>query len=236
MLTRNEKLIYKELKKDRADIFTKELTNVMERSAQSQILESFRSMPNQDEYGYENWLDLYAIRTIISNRQSHDQNRADHYSINFKPYLQNSLIKKIFQLKLDLRRNAELMKNRIKMKQDLSSYYLIRDGVSLPFNLNENLKFYLKNFKKKIGLYYKDKTAFKFHSLMKEYTAELTSCLEFNNCDYYDKKKSKEIREDFLNNSKGSKEYDWLVSFELYRKNIEDNKVILDKNEINLKQ
>lgn len=236
MMTRNEKLILKELKDEKCDIFTNELSRVMAESAQSQILESFRSMPNQDEYGYENWLDLYALRTRIANRQSFDQNRADHYSINIKPFLQNSVINMIFRLALDSKRNATLMKKKIKILNKLNSYYLIRDGVSLPFNLNENLKYYLKKFKKKLGLNYKDKTALKFHKIMQEYSADITDCIEYNNCDYYDKNKTNAIRKGFLDNNKNVNEYDWLLSFEIFRRNIEEDKVKLDVFDVNVKQ
>lgn len=90
----------------RADIFSDDASEVLERGAIDQLTHALGSLPQVDEIGVENAADLLAVRTRLPNYGGPEQARLDGIMLNLMPLAQPTVIRSAFRLPPRRRRSG----------------------------------------------------------------------------------------------------------------------------------
>ena len=122
----------------------------------------------------ENAVDLIYVRTRLPIVYGANQGWLDSMGVYFMPFMQPSVLRIIFQLPLQLRRNAKLVKNIIRAKDHrLARYPLVSETTALPFFLPRKVAVLLKRAHKRLGLSYRDSRSNEFLEMIKPFVLDL---------------------------------------------------------------
>lgn len=210
----------------RADIFSDEVNLMMLEGNKKQLEIIFSELPYTDAIGIENWIDLFATKTRITNYYSHEQSRLDSMLTSYMPFLQPSLIDKLFTVPLDQRKNGKLFRTLIKSNEKtLAKYPLVKGSMMVPFWMNtlQTRGWSLirkKIFEKSVISESRRKLFFDLTPLI----LDIINSKSVRECNFYDSKKIAKLAAE-LNKRNYSdhilNELDWWLSFELFRQQIE---------------
>jgi len=211
------------LKYNRSDIFKDDYVKLMQSGMQKQMDEIFHTMPPVKNFGIKNWLNLFAIRTRVVYFAV-EQARSDSILLNYMPFIQPSFLKKVFETSVKGRSNNKLFYKIIKdFSPSLSLVPLVKGGATYPFGLGNESTSILIKLKSRLGFYYRDNLLIQFLETLSEYIQDTINSGDVASCEYYDKKKVKDMIEGFYRkkNPALANEIDWWFTFDTWRRIIE---------------
>lgn len=137
------------------------------------------------------------------------------------PFAQKSLLKNLFSIPVNERKNGKLFRSVIRDNyKQLSKFPLAKGNVTYPFKFGSvSSRIYTKLFSrfKQIDIN-EQKELFR---TLKEYILDLINSSDTQSYFAYDKNKLKKLAEEFNSDNQGSyQQIDWFLSFELFRKSI----------------
>lgn len=203
----------------RADIFSEEITDEMEQKLQPALKNLISELPPADEIGFENWIDLFAVRTRLPNYYSMEQSRIDSLVQSYMPFAQKSVLSLIPGIPVSLRRNGGLFKQFIKSKRpDLAGFNLAKGDVTIPFGFGSFSGRAAAALKRKFGMVYKQTTEDRLLYTAEEFIYDSFSSKELVESGIYEKSKvDRIINGYFSGQNKFRQSLGWLLTFELFR-------------------
>lgn len=219
----NIALILKSLRVQRGNIFTAEINRQMEEGVHNEISNMLNTMPDLNEIGLENYLDLWSIRTRIPNFGSDEQARLDKQIVNYMPFAQVSFVDSVFTMPISMRKNGTLFRKIIKTSYpSLRKYPLVKNGTTYPFLLSTKSSWIYTKIKSKIGYTYSENPLDPFLESMKEYIFDTLLSKNVKEYPAYDYQNIHNSIIDYYNGNQSSKnEILWWLTFDLWRKTIE---------------
>ena len=219
LLNKNLESISNYLINPHADIFNTEYNSIMENGIYNQLDEMFNKLPSIKYIGMENWLDLFSLKTRLTNYYAPEQARIDNYVQSYMPFIQINLVENLFNVPVNFRRNGRLFKTLIKRnKRELLSYKLAKDNLSYPIWFSPlSKRLYLKAFNKfkpsnsyqNIDMYLEKLKVFVMDSLLSR------EVKEYGPYDY--NMIYKTVNSYYSGNIKERRFVDWFITFEIFR-------------------
>ncbi len=206
---------------ERAPIFNSDAMKLMHEGINQQLNNLLESMPSVNEFGFENWLDLMAIRTRFPNVAGYEQSRADGYIVTYMPFAQPSFLKKLFEIEISKRKNSKFFKRIIARNNNLTKIPFVKDDIEYPYFLNTILSsIYIKT-KKKFRRKNNNKLKKSLLLSLRDFVFDTINSSDFKSDEFHDRKYIKSIISNYDN---GQREYInkiiWFITFELWRQNI----------------
>lgn len=218
---RNYEKILPHLELFKADIFTEETNDVMWKGCKNQLEEIFERLPAVEKIGVENWLDLLALKARLPNYFGHEQSRIDAVVQTYMPFIQVPLLKDLFAVPINKKKNAKLFRQIIKKNSsDLSKYWLAKGNITHPFSLTMIQSRLWNMVNKKMNINQPQKNPkVEFLQYLGDYVYDVLSSKSVKEAGCYDYRKIEKILNYFrINPDTGVNELDWLLSFEIFRK------------------
>ncbi len=92
-------------------------------------------MPDANQIGVANWIDLFSIRSRLTNYYAPEQARVDQYVISFMPLVQKDVLNLLFGLNNSDKKNGKLFKQLIRQNSiQLTKQPLVKGNITHPFN------------------------------------------------------------------------------------------------------
>jgi len=217
LLSCNSEAISASIIHNRGEIFNDYYSKLFRRNLISEISELLVRLPKPNTIGLENWVDLFAIKTRLVNYYSPEQSRLDETVINFMPFAQFSLMKKLFEIPLPLRKNAKLFRKIISQNApNLTKFPLVKNGHTYPFKTStlfaRLLTRLLKNKNSSVS-------SPVFFPALKEYILDIMMSAEVKNDTLYDYNKlTLFIKKTYENkDTLACQSLEWWLSFHMNR-------------------
>lgn len=222
LLKKDSKTISDFLIYNRADIFSDDAMIEMKSGIGSQLNNLFTELPDPSQVGPGKWIDLFSIRTRLTNYYAPEQVRLDQYVTSFMPLVQKDILNLLFGLNDSDKKNGKLFKQLIKQNSSqLTKQPLVKGNILHHFNSSSVGARLSSRIKSKIGLAYESKEIIRFQNSLREFIGDVICSSEVRNYELYDKKKLDRLLK--IIESEGSNynyETDWFLSFELFRQGI----------------
>ncbi len=216
---KNINKLYTLLHISKPSIFNIKAEKSMQYSATKQIEKMINSMPDINEFGAGNWVDLFNLRYRTANTGNLSQTRVDNYLLNYMPFIQPSLLKKIFQTPEKIRSKAKINKNILRENKILMKFPLVKYDTIIPFEFNFHKAYISAKLHKKIGYYYRSDLPIKFLDNISEYVQDLVRTIAVINYEHYNYKYIKQIVDEYYNGKKeNALKVNWWLSFDVWRK------------------
>ena len=221
----NIKGIMNHLISHRADIFNYEIQKEMMEGCNEQLDKIIKELPGVNEIGKENWTDLFAIKTRLTNYYSHEQAHLDELVLNYMPFAQPLLLENLMNLKLMQRRNGRLFREIIKNNyKPLIKYPLAKGLITHPFWFNTIQSRVWNIFRKKIKWkIYNDYNLNNLINLLTPFIQDTIHSQNTRECNYYDYSKIIKLSDSLMKKDVSGKEIselDWWLAFELFRRQL----------------
>ena len=219
LLKGNIEEIYPFIYRHRASIFNSEILQIMKNRVLNQIRGLRENLPPVEEIGLEHWLDLFIIRTGFPNTTNLEQSRSDSEFINYMPFAQPSLLRKLFDIPVNERNNGKIFLKIIKQNhKKLAKYKRVKNGIMLPFDLSTLSSRIFISAKKKLGQSYSDSTPIQLLESISDFVQDTVHSTAVKKFEYYDYPQILRIVNEFYNgNKKLADELDWWLAFEIWR-------------------
>jgi hypothetical protein len=219
---KNVDKIFSALNFNRADIFKNDIKQVLFDGARNEISERLNKMPDVNTIGFENYLDLLNIKTRFINYFGPEQMRLDSFITSLMPYINDNILKNVFGLSLKGKRNSKIYIDYLrKIGGAFTSTSLVKGDITYPFGLSKiQVAFYTK-IKNRFKRSSQKSPIVEFYYYQRDYIKNIL--LDKSTLDYhlYDKRKIEKIVNDFYSGNRSKvKDLDWLVSFELFRREL----------------
>ncbi len=222
LINKDSETIANHLRHHRADIFNFDTKSEMEHGYYLQLDEYIGDSPDITKFGMENWVDLLAIRTRLSNWFGFAQACVDGLATNYMPFGQKDVINDILNLPLHLRKNGKLWRNMIKdSPMDLASFPLVKGTITYPFNISTLGALAWTSAKKMAGMYYRDFESVLFIDHMKECILDFVNSENVKSYPHYDYPSIKNMIDKYFAGEKQlARQIDWWLAFELWRRSL----------------
>jgi hypothetical protein len=212
-------------KYNKGDFFSEEVLREMKSGSIEQIENFITWMPDVNNIGMGNWVDLFSIQARLPNYYAPEQTRVDKYIISFMPLVQKDILKYLFSFDDADKKDGKLFKRLIKQNEyKLAKHPLVKGGIVHPFNsssLSARLHSRINN---RLGVNYQSKLPSELFIAIKEFVMDTIQSSEVKNCKLYDHRKVGRIANDFSTKDyKFNTEIDWFLSFELFRKGLTEH-------------
>ncbi len=214
----NPQKLFNEFRLNRADIFIEEINQEMIDGCYNDLSNIKNTLPSVIEIGTQNWLDLLAIKTRLPNFFGYEQKRLDQSLISFMPFVQIPLLEFLFGMPLELRKNGKLFREIITMENKLEKFKLARKDYKIPYKFSSlQTAFLLKFFNKFRKVNSKNISQELFEE--KDLILDFLRLDEMRQIGFYDSKKITILINQFYGNDESSySKIDWLLSFEIFRR------------------
>ncbi len=222
LLQKDSKSVSGFLRYDRADIFSEEALVEMEKGVIEQFDNLFEEMPDANQISPESWIDLFSIRSRLTNYYAPEQIRVDKYVTSFMPLIQKDVLNLIFGLSDIDKKNGKLFKELIKRNSiQLMKHPLVKGNIVHPFKSSSISARLHSRVKNRLGLGYQSKQPIELLNSLKEFINDTIQSSEVRNYECYGRKKLDKIVNNFLSDGNGyNVKVDWFLSFELFRQGI----------------
>ncbi len=222
VLKKDSKSVSGFLSYERADIFSEDALNEMGKGILEQLNILFEEMPAANQISPARWIDLFSIRSRLTNYYAPEQIRVDNFVISFMPFIQKDVLNLLFGFNDAEKKNGKLLKQLIKQNAGvLTKKPLVKGNIIHPFHsssLGARIQSRVKN---KLGLSYQSNQQIEFLKNLKEFIGDVIQSSEVRNYKYYDHKKLERIADNYLSEENNyNSEIDWFLSFELFRQGI----------------
>ena len=222
LLKKDAKAVSAFLRYNRSDIFSDEALVEMESGVVGQLNNLFEDMPDANQIGSERWVDLFSIRSRLTNYYASEQARVDQFVVSYMPLVQKDILNLLFGLNDSEKSNGKLFKQLIRQNSvQLTKLPLVKGNITHPFNASSISARLHSRIKNKLGLSYRSKQQIEFLNSLREFIGDVIQSSEVRNYEYYDRKKLNKIASDFSSKENDyNSEVDWFLSFELFRQGI----------------
>lgn len=213
------------LRINRANIFSEEINKLMHQGCIEQIETIFEELPDIKEIGAENWIDIFAINTRLSNYYSYEQTLTDSFIIGYTPFVQPVLLENFLAVSLKQRKNGRLFKEIIRSNyKALEKFPLAKSQTTHPYWFNTILtRLFTLGSKKMNCRIYKDTSAEKLINHLRLPLLDLINSSSVKEFGCYDYKKlltlSNKLQRKEISDS-DLYELDWWLAFELFREEV----------------
>ncbi len=127
--------IFSFLRYFKADIFSDDALVEMQKGTINQLEELFQILPDPLQIGSAEWIDLFSIRSRLTNYYAPEQARVDQYAISFMPLVQKDILNLLFGITSTDKRNGKLFKQLIRHNSvQLTKQPLVKGNITHPFN------------------------------------------------------------------------------------------------------
>lgn len=209
----------------KADFFNNEVNQRMHNGLKHDLESACKNMPDVNQLGLGNWLDLFSIRTRISNIAGLTQEGVDDTHFHIMPFAQNDFLTGILSLPENERVNAKLFRSLIKKHQPiLTQIPLVKGDQPYPYWMKDVTATIWNKLQSRFGRSY---TNTMLPNLLHKHQTEirdLFSSKAVQNSEVYDTNKVAHILSSFyeLNDYTFTSSLNWMLTFELYRKSLSD--------------
>ncbi len=219
LLNKNTQNISKYIKSSRPNIFNADLENSIVNSINNSIFEVFDLLPPIKEIGFENWLDLYAIKVKLPNTTALSQQCLDTISTSYTAFIQPSLLNIGLTLPLKERINGKMFRKLIKQNSaQLTQFPLVKNQSSYPYGLGNKASWLWTKAKGKIIPPFKWNLNHLVLNILKEYICDKTNNQNFTQNNMYNTQLIKTAVNEYYN---GNNSYagivEWSITFELWQ-------------------
>lgn len=227
LFNKNIEKVYAIMKEVNADIFNKDVKKLMYEHTISDIDKMFYNMPEISDFGKDNWIDLLSIRYYKTLNGAITQSRMDNYLTNYMPFLQPSLLKKVFNVSEKKRRSEVMNKDILRKNNYLTKIPIAKYGTIMPFTLNLYAAYIMAKIKNKFKKYPKPNLDTQFLDKIPNFVQDRINSSAVDQYEFYDLKKIKfMIEEYYKGNKKYSIQINWWLSYDIWREIISKRSVI----------
>ncbi len=211
------------LRRHRASIFNTDVLKVMNDAHREAIVQFWQTMPDPQQFGFENFVDLFTIRTQLANSASAPQAWMDAQVRNYMAFVQPSFLNAVFGTRLSERRNGRLYRDAIRRASPrLSKIPLVKEGEKYPFGFATVPALVLRKMKRTLGFSYRDDTAHVFLKQLSEFVNDLVRSEQVRTYAPYDHRKILKMVDAYYHgDTSRASEVDWWLSFELWRRGLQ---------------
>ena len=187
LLDKNINEINKYLQLPKPDIFSKDVVTAWNDIQDKQIINLITTMPEVNELGIHNWVDLYNIRYRSSNSSYPSQTRLDNLTLNLMPFIQPKVLNEVLNLPSSFRSKELINREMLNRFARLKLFPLARYNTIVPFQYN---KYTSLIWGKMMRIFLKEssKNTKNFLELNKESLLSRFSESNFINSTFYNKK------------------------------------------------
>jgi len=220
--TKNIPSLFRLLHIHRADIFSAEYKDELEKAALNSLDDVLNVMPPINEIGVENFVDLFIVRTRLPNYAGPEQTRSDAFAVNYMPMIQPSFAKAVFKVDIKQRKNGRMFRDIIQKKvPTLKNFPLVKSGLTYPFFLKTNGAWLFTKIKSKIRGKYTDSTHDQFLTDLRHYVLDLAHSNDVKCQSFYNHKQIQSNIDAYYKGEKNLGSYViWWLTFELWRRSI----------------
>ena len=206
----------------RANIFSTEITGMLERGAHKSLDRTLHEMPAVEAIGAENFADLLAVRTRLPNYGGPEQARLDGIILNYMPLAQPSFLEAVFGISGRGRSNAALYYEMIRAsKPELAGIPLAKGGCTYRFGLSTPLTWAVVKLKSKLPTRFEDPGPSDLLMRLKEFVLDTLHSRQCTENPVYDRRKITSAVGDFYDGAtKWRTTVDWWLTFELWRQSL----------------
>lgn len=207
----------------RADIFNDKVTLEIHKAALNQISSALEFINNTD---LENFADTVTALTRFPNYYGPEQNRLNTHIQSYMPFVNKELYSILPEIPLRDRRNNRMFYEFLRSsKNRLSSFELVKDGVTYPFGMSSQLVYLITMVKRKLLKIKRNCLTDDFYLKNKNMVLEILESDIIRANELYDHKKIKFIiRNAYTEKNYNFNQLDWLFSFELFRRALNLNR------------
>jgi hypothetical protein len=225
LITKNIKKMIPYLSIPRADIFNADINKKMLAGCELQLENIFNDLPDMNEIGVENWIDLFAVKTRLGNYYSSEQSRLDSIILCYMSFIQPVLLKNLFNVDVSQRKNGRLFRAVIKNNfKELSDYRLAKGDMTHPYPLSTiQSRIWSKTHKIFKMKRYADHSAKKLIENLTPFIQDLIFSKDVKECGYYNYSKLAALSDSLVKGSANDRELaelDWWLAFDLFRQQI----------------
>lgn len=204
----------------RSDIFSPDVMREMKNGCLKDIENLLITIPEASKIGFENFIDLMAIKYRFPNYYGPEQSRLDKTIVSFSPFVQHTVLQQIFSLSVNLKKNSVLFREIIRNWQPkLRQFPLVKDGVTYPYGMSTISASIYTKIKKRLLINNTSTPKNRFFDSLKEYINDLILSSELKHFALYDCKKINAIVEQYYTGKKSlQNQLDWFLTFELWRR------------------
>ena len=214
--------IFKYMNLFRADIFNDEINSKMYEASLIQITNLMKRLPDIEQVGLENYVDIISALTRFPNYYGPEQNRLNSILPNYMPFVNYDLFKNLIAIPLEERRNNKMFYELLRLSgNNLDNFSLVKNGITYPFGMGTKSAFLYVKVKQKLissQINILKETFCKNH---KKLILDVLKSEELRLNKLYNHKKVDYIINKFYS---GDLNYlyqlDWLFSFEIFRRSL----------------
>uniref|UniRef100_A0A7C4XE28 Asparagine synthetase domain-containing protein n=1 Tax=candidate division WOR-3 bacterium TaxID=2052148 RepID=A0A7C4XE28_UNCW3 len=214
----NPRQLIKSLYFTRADIFSDEITEEMEKGFFEDCINLSLFEKGKIDEAY---LDLIAMKMCLPNRFGPEFVRLDGVVPTFSPFAQSTIFAAVLSTPLKLRRRENFPKDFIKRRvYVLSRFPLVKENEVYPFSLSSNkiLLYSLAKIKRGLGSSFKDKTKIEILKGLEEFIRDTAKSRDTRNFAPYDFNKIERLITQFYNGKyQLADSLLWYLTFEFFR-------------------
>lgn len=205
---------------NKADIFAEEVIQEMKKGLHQELKTETMAMPDANDIGIGNWLDIFSIRSRAQNLSGLKQEIVDEKVFHIMPFLQADFLNKLLSIPEKERVNAELYRRIIqKAAPELSNIPLVKGDDVYPYWMKDIPSMAWVRLKRNLGLGYKSTQNIKLILSLEEYIRDTFTSTNVVQSSFYDKRKIDIMITNFFEKENHSlaTQLGWLVSFEAFR-------------------
>jgi len=211
------------LQSGRPTFFANDYYHFMQGTLEKHIENFCISMPSPKDFGIDNWIDLFALRTRLPNASAPEQARSDSEFINYMPFIQPDFLKKVFETPVLERKNSKIFHKIIDDNSPkLKHFPLVKDGIIYPFRLRTIPASIYMKIKRKLGFVYHDKMVENFLNHLSDFIQDTIRSTDVRSSGFYDYKRITEITDGYFlkKDMNYARDLNWWLSFEIWRKTV----------------
>ena len=209
----------------RADLFAPDIKAQMTTGVTQQFAQAWDELPDTEEFGLENKLDLFSTRTRLPNFFGYEQNRLDNLILNYMPFAQPAFLDVVFSTPVKKRKEGKMFKTIIRnAKPELSQYPLVKGAYTYPFSMPATGAFFWTKIKSFITKTPANSLQHQFLFSLREYVLDVLSSNDTRQYAPYDLHKiTHTIHQYYAGHQEFAGFVDWWLAFEVWRQEIKSH-------------
>jgi hypothetical protein len=220
--TKNARAIGRHMSVHRASIFSDEVNVIMKGGIEKQIQSIWDTMPEVNQIGEENFLDLLIVRYRFPNYGGMEQARMDGEILNYMPFAQPLFVRAAFETPLHMRRKSRLYRQLIDTHcPALKKYPLVKGVTTYPYALSAVSALIWTKLKSKCRHQFVDPTPVDFLTTILEFIRDTVHSVSVSSFPLYNHRALVSMVEEFYTGKKGlARDVDWWLAFEVWRQSL----------------
>ncbi len=222
LLKKDSGEVIKHLLVPKPGIFKEEYVDMMYEHSVEQLKDVFESFPDPSETGPENFVDLLVIKLRIPNYFGPEQERLDMILPGYIPFAQKAIISASLGVPVKERKNSKIFYDTIRNSYpELEKFPLVKNGSVYPYGLSALGSYAYTRIKKSLNKKITNDLKINFYTSHEQAIREIITREEIREYKPYDEEAVINIINGFYSGQyEKIDELDWLLTFELFRKNL----------------